>query len=198
MPEISAGVSLRPLRIGFLVRPTDFASVRTIMSYCTCIWGGIYNPIIPVFRNPPKEWKAEPFDRLRGLSIARGYLKFFEPDVYVEAEKGLLETVGLAATRQKIYSDVITLKEFLKPEQHKDWSEPAFGLSITDVQGHIYRTEQQFERRDPRENLLVRRDRGSAVTEAIFGAYPTQKDAAYFTRTYLKITARCRSAINAE
>ena len=47
------------------------------------------NPIIPVFRTHPKEWKPEPYDRLRGLSIARGYLKFFEPDVYIEAEKGL-------------------------------------------------------------------------------------------------------------
>ena len=115
MGEISGTVSLRPVRIGFLVRPTDFTSVRTIMRYCTCIWGGMYNPIIPVFRNPPKEWKPEPFDRLRGLSIAKGYLKFFEPDIYVEAEKGLLEAVGLVATRQKwaIYSDVINLQEFL-------------------------------------------------------------------------------------
>ncbi|MGO9686879.1 MAG: hypothetical protein ACLPTZ_30635 [Beijerinckiaceae bacterium] len=186
MPEISATVSLRPVRIGFLVRPTDFTSVRTIMRYCTCIWGGVYNPIIPVFRDPPKEWKPEPFDRLRGLSIAKGYLKFFEPDVYVEAEKGLLEAVGLVATRQKwaIYSDVINLKEFLQPERHKDWSEPAFGLSIRDLHSHIYLTEQQFERRDRRENLLVKRDRSNAVTEAIFGAYPTQRDAAYFAADY--------------
>src|ERR1700683_1112134 len=186
MGEISGTVSLRPVRIGFLVRPTDFASVRTVMRYCTCIWGGVYNPIIPVFRNPPNEWKPEPFDRLRGLSIAKGYVKFFEADVYVEAEKGLLESVGLAATRQKlaIYSDVVTLKEFLKPERHKDWSEPAFGLTIRYLQGHIYVTEQQFERRDRRENLLVKRDRSSAVTEAIFGAYPTQRDADYFVAGY--------------
>lgn len=151
--------------------------------------GGVYNPIIPVFRKPPKEWKAEPFERLSGLSIARGYLKFFEPDVFVEAEKGLLELVGLTATRQKmaIYSDVITLEEFLKPEKHKDWSEPAFGLSIRDLQGHIYLTEQQFTRRDPRENILVKRDRSSAVTEAIFGAYPTQKDAAYFSEGFKSV-----------
>ena len=186
MSEISTTVSLRPVRIGFLVRPTDFASVRKVMQYSTCIWGGVYNPIIPVFRNPPSEWKPEPFDRLRGLSIAKGYLKFFEPDVYVEAEKGLLESVGLSATRQKlaIYSDVITLDEFLKPERHKDWSEPAFGLSIRDLHGHIYQTEQRFERRDRRENLLVKRDRSSAATEAIFGAYPSQRDAAYFAAGY--------------
>jgi hypothetical protein len=87
MGEIFGTVSLRPVRIGFLVRPTDFTSIRNFMRYCTCIWGGLYNPIIPVFRTPPKEWKPEPFDRLRGLSVARGYLKFFEPDVYIEAEK---------------------------------------------------------------------------------------------------------------
>ena len=156
------------------------------MSFCTCIWGGVYNPIIPVFRNPPREWKAEPFDRLRGLSIAKGYVKFFEPDVYVEAENGLLEAAGLGAIRQRlaIYSDVITLQEFLKPERHKGWSEPAFGLSIGDVQGHLYSTEQQFERRDGQENLLVKRDRSTAITEAIFGAYPTQRDAAYFDANY--------------
>jgi hypothetical protein len=189
MAEISANISLRPTRIGFLVRPTDFTSVRKIMRYCTCIWGGVYNPIIPVFRNPPQDWKPEPFDRLRGLSIAKGYVQFFEPDVYIEADKGLLEAVGLGATRQKlaIYSDVITLKEFLKPEQHKDWSEPAFGLSIRDLQGHIYRTEQQFGHRDARENLLVKPDRGSAVTEAIFGVYPTQRDAAYFANGYKSV-----------
>ena len=186
LPEISATIGLRPVRIGFLVRPTDFTSVRTIMRYCSCIWGGVYNPIIPVFRNPPQEWKPEAFDRLRGLSIAKGYLKFFEPDVYVEAQKGLLETVGLGTTRQKfaIYPDVITLKEFLQPERHKDWSEPAFGLSVRDLHGHIYLTEQQFERRDRRENLLVKPDQSSAVTEAIFGAYPTQRHASYFAAGY--------------
>jgi hypothetical protein len=189
MGEISGTVSLRPARIGFLVRPTDFTSVRTFMRHCTCIWGGLYNPIIPVFRNPPIEWKREPYDRLRGLSIAKGYLNFFEPDVYVEAEKGLLETVGLAAARQKlaIYSDVITLDEFLVTEPHRDWSEPAFGQGITDVQSHIYNTEQRFERQEPREALLVKRDRRSAVTEAIFGAYPTQKDADYFAANYRAI-----------
>ena len=86
-----------------------------------------------------------------------------------------------------VYSDVITLQEFLKPERHKDWSEPAFGLSIRDLHSHIYLTEQQFERRDRRETLLVKRDRGSAVTEAIFGAYPTQRDVTYLTDGYKSV-----------
>src|SRR5215510_12009491 len=101
MPDISVGVQLRPTRIGFLVRPTDLASVRAIMRACACLWGGVYNPIIPVFKRAPKEWKPQAFDRFRGIEVAKGYVRFFEPDVYVETESGLLEEAGLGALRER-------------------------------------------------------------------------------------------------
>jgi hypothetical protein len=95
MHDISAEIQLRPVRIGFLVRPTDLASVRAIMRACVCPWGGTYNPIIPVFKRPPKEWKPEIYERFKGPAIAKGYVRFFEPDVYVETQAGLLEEAGL-------------------------------------------------------------------------------------------------------
>jgi hypothetical protein len=60
---------------------------QKIMAYCCCLWGGAYNPIIPVFKSTPKDWRDERFERLKGPAIARGYINFFEPDVYVEAEE---------------------------------------------------------------------------------------------------------------
>jgi hypothetical protein len=186
MTELSATIRLRPTRIGFLVKPTDFSSVRKIMRCCSCVWGGVYNPIIPVFRTPPAEWRPEPFERITGPAVALGHVRFFEPDVYVEAETGLLEQAGLGSLREKynLHPQVLTLKEFLTPRDHRDWAEPAFGLNICDVLGHIYKTEEQFQARDKRENLLVKVDRSNALAEAIFGVYPPQKDATYFARTY--------------
>ena len=159
------------------------------MRYCAAVWGGIYNPIIPVFRNPPKAWASEPFDRVRGIRVAKGYLRFFEPDVYVEAEKGLLELVGLGAVRDRltVYPDVLTLDDLLKPEKHKDWCEPAFGLNIQDVHDHLYRTDQQFKKRDRRENILVEADKSSGVAELIFGIFPTQKSVGYIARGYQNV-----------
>jgi hypothetical protein len=90
MSELSAEIQLRPTRIGFLVRPNDLASVRKVMRASVCLWGGIYNPIIPVFDRPPKEWRSDIYERFKGPAIAKGYVRFFEPDVYVEAEEGLL------------------------------------------------------------------------------------------------------------
>src|SRR5882672_6564024 len=93
--EIAADIRLRPTRIAFLTRPTSIASVRKIMRANMCVWGGSFNPIIPIFRTFPEEWRPEVFERTKPRAVSTGYVKFFEPDVYVEAEKGLLEEVGL-------------------------------------------------------------------------------------------------------
>lgn len=186
MREISAEIRLRPTRIGFLVRPTDFASVRAIMRTCTCLWGGVYNPIIPVFRTYPLEWRPESFERTKAKAVAAGYVKFFEPDAYVEAETGLLEEAGLGALREKysVYPHVVPLDSFLTPEQGRNWGEPALGLNIYDVLQHVYETEQKFVRREPRENLLIASKRGDARVEAMFGAYPESREIDYIREGY--------------
>src|SRR6266851_5649538 len=172
MSDLSAEIQLRPTRIGFLVHPADLASVRRIMRACTCLWGGVYNPIIPVFNKPPNEWKSEVYERFKGAAVAKGYVRFFEPDVYVEAEAGLLEKAGLAALREEhFHSQVITLKELFEPEMGRSYSEPGFGLNIHDVLGHIYNTEQKFVLRDKQAAILVKPQRSNALVESIFGVY---------------------------
>jgi hypothetical protein len=189
MPDISAEIQLRPTRIGFLTRPNDLPSVRAIMRACACLWGGRYNPIIPVFKKPPKEWRPEAYERFKGTEVAKGYVRFFEPDVYVEAEKALLEEAGLGALREQhtLHSQVITLKELLEPEGGRKWSEPEYGLNIRDVLGHIHKTEQQFVRRDNRESVLVKPERGNALTEALFGVYPASSDVKYIEKAYVDV-----------
>lgn len=103
MTDLSANIRLRPTRMGFLVKPTDMASVRKIMRVCTCLWGGIHNPIIPVFRTSPKEWRSDKYDRMKGQAITKGYIKFFEPDVFVESESGLLEEAGLGGYERNTF-----------------------------------------------------------------------------------------------
>ncbi|MGV2291883.1 hypothetical protein AAHK20_24435 [Trinickia sp. YCB016] len=186
MPEISAEILLRPTRIGFLTTPTDLTAVRTIMRACTCLWGGVFNPIIPVFKRAPEEWRPEIYQRFKGTEVAKGYARFFEPDVYVETEMGLLEEAGLGAVRQKhsLHKQIVTLKEFLEPERDRNWSEPKFGLNVCEVLAHIYKTEQQFVRRDKQESLYVSPERGNCAADVMFGVYPAPKTVRYFERNY--------------
>ncbi len=191
MPEISATIRLRPTRIGFLVQPNDLVSVRKIMRACACLWGGTLNPIIPVFRTPPREWRRERYDHVKGLAVARGYINFFEPDVIVESKHGLLEESGLGALRDKyeMREFVVPLKSFLTPQDHRDWSEPAFGLGIIDVFRHLYKTEQRFQFRDKRPSVLIKPERDSGIVDAIFGAYPRQRDTDYIANGYKDVFA---------
>jgi hypothetical protein len=186
MPELSAEILLRPTRIGFLTPPTDLASVRAIMRACTCLWGGVFNPIIPVFKRAPKEWRPEIYRSFKGAEVAKGYARFFEPDVYVETEKGLLEEAGLGALRERhtLHPQVITLKELLEPERGRNWAEPSFGLNITNVLAHIYKIEQKFVQRDKRASLHVSSESGNAVTEAMFGVYPAPMAVKYIEQAY--------------
>ena len=189
MPNLSAEIQLRPTRIGFLVHPTDLVSVRAIMRACACLWGGIYNPIIPVFNRPPAEWKSPVHERFKALAIAKGYVRYFEPDVYVEAERGLLEKAGLRALRQdyRFDSDVINLKELFEPERGQDYSEPAYGLSMHDVLADIYETQQKFVLREKRESVLPKPQRGNALVEAVFGVYPAASDTSYIRQAYMDV-----------
>ncbi len=161
-------------------------SVRKIMRLCACLWGGTFNPIIPVFRKPPAEWRPQKFERLKGLEVAKGYVRFFEPDVYVEAEIGLLDEAGLGALREKhTFKPVfLPLAELLAARDHKDWAEFCVGLGINDVLGHLYKTERRFSLRDPAEAVLVKPGRSGGAAEAMFGVYPAQKDASYFGENY--------------
>ena len=48
MNTLSATVSYRPIRIGWCVRAGDFAAMREAMRLTFTMWGGRYNPIIPI------------------------------------------------------------------------------------------------------------------------------------------------------
>ena len=156
------------------------------MRICACIWGGAYNPIIPVFRNRPRDWRPDVPDSLTGAQIARGYVEFFKPDLFVEAEPNLLERIGLGALRKTadLRRSVIPLDALLACPPDRDWSELELGLGIMDVLKDVYESEQRFQLRDERPAYLVKRRPGTGLVEALFGLYPNDRASSYFARAY--------------
>ena len=186
MSDLSATIRLRPTRIALLVRPTDLPSIRRFMQICGCLWGGAYNPIIPVFRKHPRDWRPDGPRSLTGAQIARGYVEFFEPDVFVEAELGLLEKIGLGALRRTagFQDPVIPLDALLACRANRDSSDLVFGLGILDVLKHVYESERRFELRDAHPAYLVKKQRGTGLVEALFGLYPNDGHSKYFAEAY--------------
>lgn len=183
--RISGHVKLRPIRIGFLVRPTDGVSISRIMRWSTCMWGGRLNPIIPVGRFPESSRSSVKNLHRTERDISRAYMRFFEPDLLVEAESGLAEKIGYGAlSQQPLDSHVITLDEL----HSKKWTgrnlDLYFGQSIMDVYIHEYETQRQFVLRDDTPNLLMDDKVERRIVESIFGAFPKESDAHYFESGY--------------
>ena len=185
MSQIHGSLRLRPTRIGFLVNPSDRASVRRIMRYCTCLWGGQFNPIIPVPKRMPAIWREGHHLTPSGIELADGYLRFFEPDVIVEASEGLAASLGFKAEEfGHIRDRILTLDDFAKcPEQRRP--ELTFGLNVFDVYRHLYDREFKFTRRIDSNFVWFKSGNASAFIEAAYGMFPEDEHFAYIRKGYI-------------
>ena len=187
MPSLNADLKLRPTRIGFLVRPSDLPNLRKVFQICSCLWGGMYNPIIPVSRSLPAAWRRDHNRGPSGHQIARGYIRFFEPDVFVETKPGLAQSVGVADDPQSVLDPRVISLDDLVHIAGDDRPHFRFGLDIFNVYRELYRSEYQFLRRHDSFVALFRdrnRSRHGAYIDATFGGFPKHGALAYIQQGY--------------
>jgi hypothetical protein len=171
---VSASVRLRPTRIGFLVRPDDMPAVRQVMQVCTCLWGGIYNPIIPVCGVLPEAWRDPLQQEVTGSQLGRGYIRFFEPDVFVETHDGLATEVGLPDDQLK-FGEPRTIRISAFSDSNPDQTRRPFGTSMVHVYRRLYEREFRFVSRDgERVAAISTAGTDGAFIEAVFGGFPAE------------------------
>ena len=156
------------------------------MRLCACLWGGMFNPLIPVCRSLPGPWRSDAYIRLTGRALTQGYIQFFEPDVYVEAQPGLAVECGIKSDHGiGISSRVVTLDDFVSQE-HGRGPEFTFGLSMIELYRDLYKREFRFEPKHKRRVVLFEgRSSSSTFLEAAAGAFPREGNLNFFRQSYL-------------
>jgi hypothetical protein len=172
--NVSVSVRLRPVRFAFMVRPEDMANLRKVFRINTCLWGGLYNPIIPFFRRVPAWWERQGFKFDSAKQIINGYLDYFEPDFIVEATKGIATGYGVDAER------ILQLADILPTSFSHD--ERGSGQTVLDLYQKLYREEFQFVRRHGHNIVNVRAAVRTfdAFSTCVFGGFPKEKNLQYF------------------
>lgn len=177
MNNIRVDIRLRPIRFGFLVRPDDKENILEIFRINTCLWGGIFNPIIPLFGSVPSWLESEGFRFENAEQIINSYLDFFEPDFLVEAEEGLADGFGFAPER------VLPLEKII--EEPGGRYVHRYGLSVDGIYKDLYKKEFQFEQRHKYNVIHVQPDTNfTNFAAAIFGGFPIREQFRYFERNY--------------
>ncbi|MFV7771717.1 hypothetical protein [Shewanella marisflavi] len=178
MQNLHVKSRLRPIRFGFLVRNDDQESLDEIFRVNTCLWGGMFNPIIPVFDEVPSWWDGG--HSLSATEILNGYIDFFEPDVLVECERGLAANTGYEHTR------VIHISQLLK--RNSDVM-ALFGQDMFDVYRELFDTQYKFQQRFPHSITMIKGDDelSSRIAACLFGAFHENEVLEYFPKVFQQV-----------
>lgn len=85
---------LRPLRLAFLVNPSDRGGVMEALRLSSTFWGGTFNPIVPCYSGRiPRAWNRHGAVGMTPRQLVEGYIDGFDPDVIVPVSPGSEELV---------------------------------------------------------------------------------------------------------
>jgi hypothetical protein len=101
------------------------AALRKAIQINSTLWGGTFNPIIPLYAQPPKAWKDYPNHKILAEDRVAGYIRAFDPDFLVDCMRprrmagcqaepsgwgGLAEASNDAIENSVIGSAILSLK----------------------------------------------------------------------------------------
>lgn len=171
--HVSLSVRSRPVRLGILMNGfSDNRMCRIGIKLSTALWGGMFNPFIPVLQRRPN-WMDN--TSLSGREVTQGYIDTFEPDLVVGDDRELLQSIDIDSGRRLHLSDI-----------RGDDGEFVHGIPVTDVYKHLYEERYQFKRRHPERAIVSQPNPTSAprLVQAVMGSLSDNKLVGNIRDTY--------------
>ncbi len=161
----TASVRIRPIRFGFLLDPKDPTTLRQVLQINTCLWGGIYNYLLPVQQKAPLRYRDYSFTNLgagviklnltkgtgpSARQLIHGLLEAFQPDLLVETKPGL--------------------EQFNEEEN----GQRKYGIDLRSICQALYKEEFRFVQRHPPKVIDPRPtdQKYGTLFAAAFGEFP--------------------------
>jgi hypothetical protein len=139
-------VTLRPIKFATLVDPSDRDALLQAIQINIFLWGGTYNPIIPVFQKTPSNWSHLPLDPPSPEAIISEYVRFFDPDILIvcgKIEPSMIEGSG----RMVVSAGDVTVPI-------ANGRTPGYGIGLFEILAELGRQEFKFIRRDQLKVLV--------------------------------------------
>ena len=157
-------ITLRPLKFAFLVHPQDRPGLRKAIELNTVLWGGQFNPIIPIYRRLPPGWQHST-RLISARDVFTGYLDAYDPDYVVPV--GRIAEAPFPVGNRTVLSPEEVLGEF------EETGSPGYGIGLFDILRHFVQNELRFKRRSPLKVVLPEPyKRHSLFLASVLGAVP--------------------------
>src|SRR5271165_2259163 len=188
----NATVRVRPLRFAFVVEPNDKAGLQRIFETNSALWGGLFNFIIPLFKQVPKRYREKYSKTIPAKEMLKGLVEAFQPDYLVELKAGAAASYGIVFPEKRILAiDDLTARD--------DRGRCKIGIDLRSVCDDLYRTTFRFVQRHPPEVVVPSTTdrRFNLLFAATFGFLPESGPLADVSNIYLKALDGERTAIKA-
>ena len=139
-------LSSRPIKLGFLVPPNSLSAIRQAIQINSFLWGGAYNPIIPMYRRLPRAWASPGGGSVPARQIMQGYIDAFDPDYLVNIGLPEAELPPPGSRR------LLTGEDLSKGIE--DENAPQYGIGFYELLRYFGDAELKFLRRKPLKVLF--------------------------------------------
>lgn len=158
-------VTLRPIKFAFICHFNDKKSLLKAIEANSVLWGGIYNPIIPLYDKTPPIWVEDDFTfKFRSRDdYLHGILHNFDPDFVVPLGKYENEDFSKYNIKRLNYTELISANSI------------NYGINIFSILSHFYEKELKFIRKDPIKIISPTwNNKSSLFLASVFGQSPKQ------------------------
>jgi hypothetical protein len=165
------------LRFGFILKPDDRQALRRVIEINTCLWGGVFNFIIPLFQRTPKRYRKEFLPGPTLKELMAGLIDAYEPDFLVETQPGM--SSGLTFPEKR----VIGIDDLFRRDEQ---GHGGYGLTLIDVCAALYEDTFRFVQRHPPKVIVPQaaQRRDDLIMAAAFGAFPQDEPLSAFRHDF--------------
>jgi len=135
MDSIHVRQRLRPSRYAFVMNDNDLDAALQAVSVNSALWGGIYNPIVPLTPSENRE----------------GLLKAFDPDLLVNLTGADLS----AALAGRHEHRIVAPADLVRTDDRTNRSELGVGFNILPLLRHVHENEVRFSVEPTRAAVLM-------------------------------------------
>lgn len=153
----------RPIKLAYLVEPDSAEQVRNAIRLSSSLWGGMYFPILPLYKRVPTTWRDKPLKAPQAKNVILGYLEAFDPDILVQLSGSVPDFIAKAGL------EIIRPEEIWRPLNDGSLS-PKFGIGIFELLSDVFDKYFKYKRKYPVKVLMPKmRPRLSLFWTSLFG-----------------------------
>lgn len=177
-------VSSRPLKIGFLVEYGDYSNLQKALHISSALWGGMYSPIIPVYKRLPSKYKKiVGYKSNKDHAITRGYIDAYDPDYILNLTTFPSADFGVSEWRTIKETDIF---EKSVRSRRGGFGQLNYGIGLFEVLDYFQKEEFKYVRSVPLDVVDIKLGkRNQLFLACAFGTY-SDKARDVFMKRYEK------------